>query len=112
MQISCSRQIRRHLRWPLLYLSWALVISPLPNAAAEQPAAGTTLKALQQQGWTVTKKTTRSEELPGVAPYQDLTRVLSITTYSLLRGDQTATCELVYDSQRDHFEERCTAEAQ
>lgn len=84
----------------------------LPCFADEQgTTAAQTVRQLRQQGWTVVEKTNRSEKLPGLPPYENLTRIVSITTYSLVRGDKTITCEILYDSQRDLLQENCADKA-
>ena len=49
----------------------------------------------------------RNETRPGVPPYEHLARVVSITTYVLVRGGDTITCEIIYDSQQDSLQEHC-----
>lgn len=67
----------------------------------------TTVKQLQEQGWVITSSTNYNETHPGLPPYENLTRVLSITNYVLTRQGKTVNCEIIYDSQRDNFEESC-----
>lgn len=81
-------------------------VSALVRAETVVPAH-VTVKRLQQEGWKVTAVDHRNERLPGLPPYEHLSRVVSISTYTLQRGDRTVTCEIAYDSQRDRLEEHC-----
>ena len=87
------------------FTGWAV-----PAKAAENAPVEVTVKNLQQQGWTVTKSSSRNETLPGLPPYEELPRVVSVTTYILERGGKTITCEIAYDSQRDTLDEHCLDE--
>lgn len=62
---------------------------------------------LKADGWKVTKKTEEKKELPGIAPYENLTRVVQIINYRLEKGSALMICQAVYDSQRDRYDETC-----
>ena len=77
-------------------------------ALAQQMApAPTTVKDLKDQGWRVKDMHSRNETRPGLPPYENLDRVVSITTYVLIRGNDTIICEIIYDSQQDSLQEHC-----
>ena len=80
---------------------WSLV------EAQQTAPAPMTVKDLREQGWEVTDRHSRNETRPGLPPYERLARVVSITTYVLVRGDDTITCEITYDSQQDSLQEHC-----
>lgn len=81
--------------------------SPVPGIA-DQPSSGQmTVRGLLEQGWTVATRGSRNETRPGLPPYEKLPRVISITTYTLRRGDERVSCEMTYDSQLDHLQESC-----
>ena len=82
-----------------------LVPSAASGGTAVQP---TSTNDLLTDGWTIVQKSEEQRALPGMAPYQNLTRIVQITRYHLRKGNARMTCETTYDSQRDHFEERCT----
>jgi hypothetical protein len=62
---------------------------------------------LTQQGWQIVQQSERQEEQAGQAPYENLTRVLFITEYDLVKVDQTMRCRIIYDSQTDTQTEEC-----
>ena len=91
----------------LIVLLFSLSLGP--EAGAEQAAPDPlTVNELRQQGWEVTDRTTRNETRPGLPPYENSTRVLSITTFTLKKGEQVLKCDIVYDSQLDSMEEHCS----
>ena len=92
----------------LVFVGLAILDSPLLAVAQEPSSTQMTVKELRGQGWTVASTTSRNETRPGLPPYENLPRVLSITTFTLIRGDETITCEITYDSQRDTLHEHCT----
>lgn len=85
-----------------------LVGAPVASLAEAKLSNQPTIVSLQSDGWTIVDKTAEQRTLPGVAPYQDLKRVVQIVRYRLEKGGATMTCETVYDSQLDHFEENCS----
>lgn len=78
-------------------------ILPTPAGAADAP----TTAGLRAEGWRVIDKHERQEKRPGVAPYENLIRVVQITTFVLESDGRRITCELAYDSQRDRTTETC-----
>ena len=91
----------------ILIVSLAAVSFPLLVTTQEPSVIQMTVQELRQQGWTVTSTNSRNETRPGLPPYENLPRVVSITTFTLVRGDKTITCEIAYDSQRDTLQEDC-----
>ncbi|MBC8451702.1 MAG: hypothetical protein H8D70_00585 [Rhodospirillaceae bacterium] len=84
-----------------------LIAAPVSSLAETKVSPRPTIISLQSEGWVIVKKTAEQKTLPGVAPYQDLKRVVQIVRYRLKKGDATMMCETAYDSQLDHFEESC-----
>jgi|TARA_B100001971_G_scaffold29187_1_gene23545 hypothetical protein len=66
---------------------------------------------LTRQGWQVTAITERNERHPGIAPYAELWRIVSVTDYRLEKSGQVIICEMRYDSQRDSQDETCMLKA-
>jgi hypothetical protein len=66
---------------------------------------------LTRQGWQVISITERNERRPGIAPYTDLWRIVSVTDYRLEKSGQVIICEMRYDSQRDSQDETCMLKA-
>lgn len=66
---------------------------------------------LTRQGWQVTAITERNERRPGIAPYAELWRIVSVTDYRLEKSGQVIICEMRYDSQRDRQDETCMLKA-
>ena len=87
----------------------AFMTALLPSA---EPTAKTpnamSLVELQSAGWAIVEKTEAQKRLPGVAPYQNLERVIQIVNYRLRRNGAEIRCKTAYDSQRDHYEETCS----
>ena len=75
-----------------------------PIAAKEISVAG-----LRTAGWSVVSKEESRRSLPGVTPYENLTRVIQVTTFVLKKGADQTVCEMAYDSQRDRIDETCTS---
>ena len=75
--------------------------------ASEDRVVADSVYRLQQEGWVITQKADRVESRAGLPPYQHLVRRGSISTYQLGRGDKALTCEIRYDSQRDHQQVVC-----
>ncbi len=84
-----------------------LIIMPIMTSADSKVSTRPTIASLKSDGLKIVKKTAEQKTLPGVAPYQDLKRVVQIVRYRLEKGPATITCETAYDSQLDHFEENC-----
>jgi len=66
---------------------------------------------LTRQGWQVTAITERNERRPGIVPYAELWRIVSVTDYRLEKSGQVIICEMRYDSQRDRQDETCMLKA-
>ena len=90
----------------VLFIGVTVGLSSAVGAQQTAPAS-MTVKDLRQQGWDVKDMHSRNETRPGLPPYENLARVISITTYVLIRGEDTITCEITYDSQRDILQEHC-----
>ena len=74
---------------------------------AEDDETKETVYSLQQAGWKVAQKNVCQESRLGVAPYQFLRRVLSVTTYWLHLDKEEIICKIIYDSQLDSQYETC-----
>ena len=66
-----------------------------------------TVYSLQKGGWEIAEKKVCQELRPGIAPYQFLHRVLSVTTYWLHFENEEIICHITYDSQLDRQDEKC-----
>ena len=66
-----------------------------------------TVYSLQKGGWKIFEKKVCQELRPGIAPYQFLHRVLSVTTYWLHFENEEIICHITYDSQLDRQDEKC-----
>jgi len=88
-----------------------LAIAVVTAFALASPAVAntqtTTINSLQSDGWMIVDKTEERQTLPGIAPYQDLKRIVQIVRYRLQKGTAIMACETTYDSQRDHYKENC-----
>ncbi|MDJ0956229.1 MAG: hypothetical protein QNI91_05220 [Arenicellales bacterium] len=92
----------------LVVLIMGVMVSLCSLVQAQQTApAPMTVKDLRDQGWQVKEMHSRNETRPGLPPYENLDRVVSITTYVLVRGNDTIICEIIYDSQQDSLQEHC-----
>ncbi|HCY13169.1 MAG TPA: hypothetical protein DG414_04945 [Gammaproteobacteria bacterium] len=87
------------------FLLLSLLVMGLSPVGAQTPELG--VYGLRQQGWTLIGSETREQVLPGLPPYEELPRLLSVTTYYLEKNGQAMTCEIVYDSQHDRQHEQC-----
>ena len=85
---------------------FVIVLLPLTSQSETTPGPLST-NYLISNGWTIIEKSEGQELLPGVAPYQDLKRILQITHYRLQKGTALMKCKTAYDSQLDQFEESC-----
>ena len=79
------------------------IISPLTAQGEE------TVHGLRQAGWQIVEKTSRDEWLPGIAPYEDLRRLVYVVTYTLQKQGETRICTLTRDNMRDTSTQSCRA---
>ena len=63
---------------------------------------------LQSDGWAVVEKTDAQKRVPGIAPYQNLERVIQMVNYRISSNGAEIRSKTAYDSQRDHYEETCS----
>ena len=56
----------------------------------------------------VVEKTDAQKRVPGIAPYQNLERVIQMVNYRLSRNSAEIRSKTAYDSQRNHYEETCS----
>jgi hypothetical protein len=83
----------------------AVLLTPLVSLVA---GGEETVNGLRQAGWQLVEKTDRDEWLPGIAPYEDLGRLVYVVTYTLQKDDKTVTCTLARDNMYDTFEQSCS----
>lgn len=88
----------------------SLILAASILTAAPAAANGDTTASLRADGWRVVEKSDRQEKRPGVAPYENLTRVIQITTFVLAKDGQRKVCDMAYDSQKDKITETCRTE--
>lgn len=94
----------------LLVLGASALLAGWPILPASQADDGTLPMAkLQATGWKVVEKREEKKELPGIAPYQNLVRVVQLVHFRLEKDDQVMRCIAEYDSQRDKYTEACRA---
>ena len=86
----------------------ALVAGWVPPAAA-QDDSGAKVKDLLRDGWRIIAKIETKERRKGLPPYENLTRVVQVTTYTLGKAGKTMECRIAYDSQQDRMTEACEA---
>ena len=48
------------------------------------------------------------KSVPGIAPYQNLERMIQMLNYRLSRNGAEIRSKTAYASQRDHYEETCS----
>lgn len=58
-------------------------------------------------GYKIAGKKEKERTVPGLPPYEQIKRVLHVTTYRLERGEETVICEVTYDSQQDTISTTC-----
>ena len=68
------------------------------------------VNTLLKQGWTILEKTETKEKHKGIAPYENLTRVVQVNTYTMGKDGKVVICRIAYDSQRDKMTETCEAQ--
>ena len=84
-------------------------LAPVSRADGDPcPTPVMSLIELQSAGWAVVEKTEALKRVPGVAPYQNLERVIQMVNYRLSRNGAEIRSKTAYDSQRDHYEETCS----
>ena len=78
-----------------------------PTATPAAPPVMSLIE-LQSAGWAVVEKTDAQKRVPGIAPYQNLERVIQMVNYRLSRNSAEIHSKTAYDSQRNHHEETCS----
>jgi hypothetical protein len=94
----------------MMRLAAAAVLAAVSTGAAAQGDAGMGVNDLLQNGWTIIDKVETKEEREGLPPYENLTRVVQINTYTLAKAGKTMVCRIAYDSQQDSMTEACEAQ--
>lgn len=88
---------------------WLMVPAGVLLAAAQ--ATGNEpemdVAAYLADGYEITGKREEERTVPGKPPYEQMKRVLHITTYRLIRGAEQVTCEVTCDSQQDTIATSC-----
>ncbi|MEK9754624.1 MAG: hypothetical protein VW338_15625 [Rhodospirillaceae bacterium] len=88
----------------LLVLGASAIMAGWPILQASQADDGALPMAkLQAAGWTVVDKREEKQERPGVAPYQNLVRIVQLVHFRLEKDGQVMRCTAEYDSQRDKY---------
>ena len=75
------------------------------TVAAAEP--GKQVAAYRAEGYTIAGKQEEERSVPGKPPYEQLKRVVHVTTYRLERGAEKVVCEVTYDSQLDTIATLC-----
>ncbi|MBL6930431.1 MAG: hypothetical protein ISR53_10855 [Rhodospirillales bacterium] len=84
----------------------AVLLTPFVSLGA---GGEETVNGLRQAGWQLVEKTDHDEWLPGIAPYEDLGRLIYVVTYTLQKDNKTKTCTLARDNMHDTFKQSCSA---
>jgi hypothetical protein len=84
----------------------ALALAFGGNSGADAQGEDTVLN-LKQSGWIVVEKTIRDEKFPGVIPYQNLVRVVHVSTYIMQKEGVRRTCRMSQDTMLDSIEQTC-----
>lgn len=90
------------MRWLALLQAIAFTFS-----AAHAEGAIKTVVDYLADGYTIAEKREEEHRLPGKPPYEQLERVVHVTTYRLERNGDAVTCEVAYDSQQDSIATIC-----
>jgi len=91
-----------------LGMSFLLAGVSIPSPA-DDPSRPIT--ALQAKGWKIKYKSEGKKKLPGLPPYENLTRDVHIVYYELEKENGLMICQAAYDSQRDRYDETCHQES-
>ena len=75
--------------------------------SSETAQKDVTVYQLQLDGWEIYEVISYEEILAGLSPYEDLIRVVLVTTYVLRYFNKEIVCSMYYDSQLDNYEEQC-----
>lgn len=90
-------------------MGWVLALAGALAAAgpalASEPDKG--VAAYLADGYAIAEKREEERQVPGLPPYEQMKRVLHVTTYRLERGGEAVVCEVTYDSQRDTISTAC-----
>jgi len=78
------------------------ILAPTQAQDKTRPIAG-----LQDAGWKIVRKTEESKQLPGIAPYENLVRVVHVISYRMQKGSDMMLCQASFDTQRDRYDETC-----
>ena len=76
-------------------------------AAATSSAGELRIADLRTSGWSEIEKREEIKNLPGEAPYENLTRIIQFSYFVFEKGSERKTCWISYDSQRDEIHEGC-----
>ena len=85
-------------------LAAAITTSPPTKIKVEE---ADTVLGLRQSGWAVVEKQVHDVKRPGVAPYYNMSRIISVTTYVLEKGTERRKCTLARDTMLEKFEQTC-----
>ncbi|MBT4932076.1 MAG: hypothetical protein HOL66_14410 [Rhodospirillaceae bacterium] len=83
----------------------AVLLTPFVSLGA---GGEETVNGLRQAGWQMVEKTAHDEWLAGIAPYEDLGRLIYVVTYTMQKDDKTMTCTLARDNMHDTFQQSCS----
>lgn len=90
------------MRWLLAFASALALAGPV---LADEPHKS--ISAYLADGFTVADKREEKRTVPGVPPYEQLRRVLHVTTYRLERAGEAVICTVTYDSQQETISTVC-----
>ena len=87
-----------------LILSLSVMLAALPVNAG---SANHKVSDYLADGYTIAEKREEERTVPGKPPYDQVKRVVHVTTYRLERGAESVVCEVRYDSQLDTIKTFC-----
>ncbi|MEE8393597.1 MAG: hypothetical protein V3R66_04570 [Rhodospirillales bacterium] len=93
---------------PIKVLLSSAGLALLFAAADPSPAqAGETVHGLRQAGWVLVEKSEHDEWHMGVAPYENISRLVYVVKYTLRKEGKTMICTLERDVMLDTAKQTC-----
>lgn len=90
-----------------LYLFLAVLVGLLLPLRAQANNLNISITDLRQNGWEVVEKKTYDDWQDGLAPYEDIRRLVYTVVYTLKKAEKTMACTLTRDVMYDTGEHRC-----
>lgn len=100
------RPRNRLAAWGLVLACAAGGLAAFTGSAVAQ-APPLTVREYLAAGYRIESKTVEQKEAPGLPPYEELRRLVEVSTYVLVRDGFRVTCIMAYDSQRESLATVC-----